>query len=85
VTWAEHTYLPELPAGYQAPNRVQNLRTYFTTSGPVIIPRELPDGVTLPWRWGRNYPAGVASRRNSRHNPSRFLSSRTGWNTPTVG
>ncbi len=51
VTWAEHTYLPELSASYQAPNRAQNLRTYFTAGGAVIIPRHLEEEGTSPWRW----------------------------------
>ena len=47
ITWQESTYLPDLPApssglragAYQASNRAQNLRTYFTAQGPIIIPR----------------------------------------------
>ncbi len=52
ITWDEHTALPELPAAYQAPNRANGFRTYFTQTGPVIIPRQLQDGEPLPWRWG---------------------------------
>ena len=33
VTWQEHTYLTDLPAAYQAPNRAHNLRTYFEPTG----------------------------------------------------
>jgi len=51
VTWVEHTYLPELPAAYQAPNRASGFRTYFTDKGAVIIPRLLQDGEPPPWRW----------------------------------
>ena len=29
ITWQEGTYLPDLPAADQAPNRAQGLRTYF--------------------------------------------------------
>ena len=29
VTWQDRTYLPDLPAAYQAPNWAHNLRTYF--------------------------------------------------------
>lgn len=50
ITWAEHTVLPDLPAGYQAPNRAQNLRTYFTPHGIVIIPRTGYDSQP-PWRF----------------------------------
>jgi hypothetical protein len=39
VTWQESTYLPDLPATYQAPNRAQGLRTYFAPDGPVVVPR----------------------------------------------
>ena len=49
VTWQDHTYLPDFPAAYQAPNRAQNLRTYFTPEGIRAIPRT-GDGAT--WEWG---------------------------------
>ena len=39
VTWQEQTYLADVPAAYQAPNRAHNLRTYFRPEGPVVIPR----------------------------------------------
>ena len=52
VTWQETTYLPDVPAAYQAPNRAQNLRTYFTAGGPVVIPRVWPESADgPPWRW----------------------------------
>jgi hypothetical protein len=52
VTWQEQTYLEDVSAAYQAPNRAQNLRTYFTPDGPIIIPRVWPDKVDAPpWRW----------------------------------
>jgi hypothetical protein len=52
VTWQDHTYLPDVPAAYQAPNRLHNLRAYFTPEGPVVIPRVWPEGTeALPWRW----------------------------------
>ena len=47
ISWQEQTYLPEIPAAYQAPNRRHNLRTYFTPQGFTIIPRS--DEVTA-WR-----------------------------------
>ena len=50
VTWQEHTYLADLDAAYQAPNRAQNLRTYFTPQGIRVIPRVF-DGDTPPWEW----------------------------------
>jgi hypothetical protein len=37
-------------AAYQAPNRAQNLRTYFAPSGIRVIPR-VTDGAP-PWGWG---------------------------------
>jgi hypothetical protein len=39
VTWKEQTYLPDIKAAYQAPNRAHNMRTYFTQEGIRIIPR----------------------------------------------
>ncbi len=53
VTWQEQTYLTDVAAAYQAPNRAHNLRTYFTADGPVTIPRVWPEGASVPpWRWG---------------------------------
>jgi hypothetical protein len=52
VTWQDWTYLPDLPAAYQAPNRAHNLRTYFIPQGPIVIPRVWPEEATAaPWRW----------------------------------
>ena len=52
VTWQEQAYLPDVLAAFQAPNRVHNLRTYFTAAGPVVIPRVWPEGAdSPPWRW----------------------------------
>ncbi len=51
VTWQDSTYLPDVPAAYQAPNRAQDLRTYFTPDGPVVIPRTLTEG-HLSWQLG---------------------------------
>ena len=39
ITWQDHTYLADVPATYQAPNRAQNLRAYFTPEGVRVIPR----------------------------------------------
>ena len=55
VTWQEATYLPGSAPAYQAPNRAQNLRTYFLPVGLVLIPRTFPPGMDAPpWRfeWG---------------------------------
>ena len=49
VTWQDHTYLPDLPSAYQAPNRAQNLRTYFTPTGIRAVPRT---GDSAAWEWG---------------------------------
>ena len=51
ITWQERTYLPDLAAAYQAPNRAHNLRTYFTPAGIRVIPRTF-EGETPPWEWG---------------------------------
>ena len=60
ISWSENTYLDDLDSGYQAPNRLQGFRTYFTDAGVVVIPRIVPDE-GLPWRldlglkgWGHN-------------------------------
>ena len=49
ITWQERTELPLIDMGgaYQAPNRANNLRTYFTEAGIVVIPRHAPT-----WEWG---------------------------------
>ena len=49
VTWQDRTNLPDLPTAYQAPNRAQNLRTYFTPTGIRAIPR-IGDGAA--WELG---------------------------------
>ena len=54
VTWQDTTYLPDTPAAYQAPNRAQGLRTYFTPEGVVVIPRTGAQDA-LPWQWGYGY------------------------------
>jgi hypothetical protein len=51
VTWQDRTYLPDLPAAYQAPNRAHNLRTYFTPNGIRMIPRTT-SGSSPEWEWG---------------------------------
>jgi hypothetical protein len=52
LTWQDETYLPGVPAAYQAPNHAHNLRTYFTTEGPVLIPHVWTEAEAPPWRWG---------------------------------
>ena len=49
VTWQDHTYLPDVDAAYQAPNRAHNLRTYFTADGIRVIPRTESEP---SWEWG---------------------------------
>ena len=52
VTWQDSTYLVDLAAAYQAPNRANNLRTYFAAEGPIVIPRTgYEGGDGPPWRW----------------------------------
>jgi len=51
VTWQDQTYLADTPAAYQAPNRAQNLRAYFTPAGVRLIPRVFA-GDAPPWEWG---------------------------------
>ena len=49
VTWQEETGLPEVDAAWHAPNRAQDLRTYFTPEGPRVVRRT----ETEPsWLWG---------------------------------
>ena len=51
VTWQRSTYLEDLSAAYQAPNRAHNLRTYFAPDGIRVIPRVF-EGEKPPWEWG---------------------------------
>ncbi|MBN2005368.1 MAG: FG-GAP repeat protein [Anaerolineae bacterium] len=51
ITWQDQTYLADVSAAYQAPNRAQNLRAYFTPEGVRVIPRVF-EGDTPPWEWG---------------------------------
>lgn len=39
ITWQADASAAGLPPAYQAPNRAQNLRTYFTRNGLVVAPR----------------------------------------------
>jgi hypothetical protein len=49
ITWQDATPLQELKSAYQAPNRAQGFRTYFTEDGIRVVPRpeEKPS-----WEWG---------------------------------
>ena len=52
ITWQEQTYLPDISAAYQAPNRAENLRTYFLPDRLIVIPRTgIETDEPLPWRW----------------------------------
>jgi hypothetical protein len=48
LSWQERTYLPDLDASWQAPNRAHGFRTYFAEKGIRVIPRteEEPS-----WEW----------------------------------
>ncbi|MHC4641308.1 MAG: integrin alpha [Planctomycetota bacterium] len=49
IKWQEKTGLEDLEGAYQAPNRAQNLRTYFVPEGILIVQRtESSPG----WQWG---------------------------------
>jgi hypothetical protein len=52
VSWSENSVLPNQPAAYQAPNRAQNLRTYFTQKGVQIVPRSTTSGTPPEWELG---------------------------------
>ncbi|MGD8623433.1 MAG: FG-GAP-like repeat-containing protein [Anaerolineae bacterium] len=49
VTWQDQTCLPDLAAAYQAPNRAQDLRTYFEAGGIRVIQRT---SAKPAWVWG---------------------------------
>jgi hypothetical protein len=49
ISWQESTYLADLTAAFQAPNRAHDLRTYFTPQGIRLIPRSEE---TPPWQLG---------------------------------
>ncbi len=70
VSWQKETHLPGGAPAYQAPNRAQNLRTYFTPEALQLEPR-VWSGAAPPWRvsvemaaWGRGAdlsPVGEAA------------------------
>jgi hypothetical protein len=49
ITWQEKTCIEGLAAAYQAPNRRQDLRTYFTPEGIHVVRRT---ETTPSWQWG---------------------------------
>ena len=49
VTWQDRTVLPGLDRVWQAPNRAQGFRTYFTEAGIRVIPRTEEEPL---WEWG---------------------------------
>jgi hypothetical protein len=55
VTWQDHTLLADVAAAYQAPNRAQNLRTYFTNDGIRVVPRDVGRNELPAWEWGLSY------------------------------
>jgi len=59
VTWQESPLFPGIPAGYQAPNRAQNLRIGFYPSAVLFVPRTPAqpspwqgEGEGEGWTWG---------------------------------
>jgi len=49
ITWQEKPAIEGLGECWQAPNRANNLRTYFTPSGPLVIRRT---EAQPSWQWG---------------------------------
>jgi len=49
ITWQEESPLPDRQGAYQAPNRAQGFRTWFTEKGITVVPRreDVPS-----WTWG---------------------------------
>lgn len=52
ATWQEGTSLAGLAAAYQAPNRAQNFRTYFSPEGVRLIPRVRDETGNGVWQLG---------------------------------
>jgi len=59
VTWQDRTAIDDIDAAWQAPNRSQNLRTYFTGEGIRVVPRT---GEPAAWEWGLSLIGYVATR-----------------------
>jgi len=49
LTWQDTTVVDDLDAAWQAPNRAQGFRTYFTDRGIRVVPRT---GEQPAWEWG---------------------------------
>jgi hypothetical protein len=49
ITWQGATYLDDVGAAWQAPNRAHGFRTYFTEVGIRVVPRTEEDP---SWEWG---------------------------------
>ena len=49
ISWQEKTCLADLKSAYQAPNRAQDLRTYFTPTGIRVVRRTES---SPSWQWG---------------------------------
>jgi hypothetical protein len=49
VTWGDETQLDDVEAAWQAPNRAQGFRTYFTAEGVRLIERTAAEP---SWEWG---------------------------------
>ena len=92
ITWQEQTYLEDVPTAYQAPNRAENLRTYFGPAGPIVIPRLWPEDATEPNTGAGHWWNGIATTRRvwpwaSVWMPRRSLSPalRCAWRWPGMG
>ena len=62
ITWQDETVLPDLKGAYQAPNRAQGFRTYFTEEGIRVMPRT---EAQPEWEWGLSLaglPAACSSQ-----------------------
>jgi hypothetical protein len=82
VTWSDQTPLPGVKGAWQAPNRAQGFRTYFTEKGIRLIPRteEAPSwtwGLELA-RWGREGAWKEASAAEPRAEANRVTLDRPG-------
>ncbi|MCP3978606.1 MAG: DUF11 domain-containing protein [bacterium] len=49
ITWQDETVAEGLAPSWQAPNRAQRFRTYFTAEGIRVVPRS---GAMSDWSWG---------------------------------
>jgi hypothetical protein len=68
ITWQTKTPLPDLKEAYHAPNRAQNLRTYFTPTGICMIQRTQNSS---NWQWdltltGYGYTGAVKPVANAK-------------------